>query len=168
MSPLLAMFKFQSHALYSDVENTNEPVIYAICYEMWPQYEAKLIYEIIFITVLFILPFVIMSIAFITIRKRLWITKTSNEDVSLKLNATNIENNNKNDDNKCNNNLDADKNNTNNGDEFAYSNVTVLSNKQKSKEQSDLTTFSMFQSNINSNNEISQLKIKVLKGVNLV
>lgn len=93
MSPLLVIFKFESHKIYTDLEK-KQYVIYAICFENWPHYEAKLCYEILLITALFILPIISMSYAYITVSKRLWFVK--NKD-TFEQNATRNGNNDDND-----------------------------------------------------------------------
>ena len=75
MSPLLFIFKFESKTIYTDLNNSEQHVIYAICFENWPQFETKLLYEILLIIFLFILPSMFMSYAYISVSRRLWFFK---------------------------------------------------------------------------------------------
>lgn len=75
MSPLLFVFKFQTIVL-PNTSNSNL-VVYNMCFEKWPMFEAKLYYGIFLLIVLFLLPVIFMSYAYFIVGKELWFVKTS-------------------------------------------------------------------------------------------
>lgn len=64
MSPLLIVFKFERR----EIEN----ITFSMCFEKWPEFEAKLCYEVLLICALFCFPVIFMSYAYFTISKTLW------------------------------------------------------------------------------------------------
>lgn len=73
MSPLLVVFKFERRKI---LVHTTTEIMLDICYEKWPEYEAKLCYEILLTSVLFVFPIIFMSYAYITVSKSLWFNKS--------------------------------------------------------------------------------------------
>lgn len=74
MSPLLAVFKFERQVIQTG-PSRSDMVIYTVCFEKWPLFEAKLFYGIFLLVVLFVLPIVFMSYAYFIIGKELWFVK---------------------------------------------------------------------------------------------
>ncbi|RNA37954.1 galanin receptor type 1-like [Brachionus plicatilis] len=69
MSPLLIVFKYEKRKIQKTQYEFFE---FSMCFESWPEFEAKLGYEALLICSLFIFPIIFMSYAYINISRTLW------------------------------------------------------------------------------------------------
>ncbi len=72
MAPLAFVFKYEEQIINIDHSNLSYTITIRKCYEKWPSLQAKLIYELILIVVLFLAPAAFMAYAYRKIAKTLW------------------------------------------------------------------------------------------------
>ncbi|CAF0943700.1 unnamed protein product [Brachionus calyciflorus] len=78
MSPLLIVFKYEKRKIY---KNHAEFFVFNMCFESWPEFEAKLCYEVLLICTLFIFPIIFMSYAYVKISRTLWFVEKKPESL---------------------------------------------------------------------------------------
>lgn len=78
MSPLLIVFKYEKRKIQKSQFEFFE---FNMCFESWPEFEAKLGYEALLICSLFIFPIIFMSYAYIKISRTLWFVEQKPQNI---------------------------------------------------------------------------------------
>lgn len=79
MSPLLIVFKYEKRKIQ---KTQSEFFEFNMCFESWPEFEAKLGYEVLLICSLFVFPIIFMSYAYIKISRTLWFVEQKQQNIN--------------------------------------------------------------------------------------